>query len=139
MKYRIITNNPKVMKKYEGLEHLYVDFFPADGYRDILVRVRSEIQKGWHLITHPLSSNLKPMQCPYKTVVLSESECAGSFLEDEIMIEQCIATVDKLTGGDIRLPGWPERVLSDFQTVDLAVIQSAMERPLLQQYISAGK
>lgn len=139
MHYRIITNNRKAKDEFSGIKNLEIEFLEKKGYRDVLVRVRSLIQQGWHLVTHPLASNLKPMQCPYKTVVVSESECSGSFLEDEQMIEQSIEAVDKLTGGEIHLPEWSEKILSDYQTVDLAVVKSAMDRSLLQQNISAGR
>lgn len=139
MRYRIITNNRKARNAFAGIHNLEMVFLEGEGYRDVLVEVRSLVQQGWHLITHPLASNLKPMQCPYKTVIVSESEYAGTFLEDEQMIERSIEAVDKLTGGRIELPDWPEKILSDYQTVDLAVVKSAMERSLLQQNISAGR
>lgn len=55
-----------------------------------------------------------------------------SAARDVELIESGIFAYHKLTRG-FTAPVWPEKTLKDFQTVDLAVIDSALNRSLLQQ------
>ena len=137
-KILIVTNNYKAARKYGSGGPIGVDFLAGQGYLDVLLRVRDLIHSGsWHLLTHPQSSNLKPMQTPYKSVVVSSAGAAQSFVRDIEMIESAIAGYEKFTAGKI-LPDWTEQIRDDFCTVDLAVIDSAVNNPVLQNLAQYG-
>ncbi len=133
----IVTNNYKAMEKYRGSDRIGVEYLERGGYLDVLLRVRDLIHSGWHLLTHPQSSNLKPMQTPYKSVVVSPTGAAQPFVRDIEMIESAIAGYEKFTAGKT-LPAWTDRIRDDFCTVDLAVIDSAISSPVLQNFAQGG-
>ena len=95
------------------------------GFLGILEVVRDKIHLGYKLLTHPLSSSVKPNETPYKTVIVSTGEKLG---EDSLLIiENSILTAKKLikyTG----LPKWKKSILEDFQVVDLSVIEGAINQ-----------
>lgn len=130
----LVTNNPRAAEKYADAKSIRPDFSDKWGYRDVLVHVRDMVYGGWHLLTHPQASNLKPNQCPYKTVLISDALAPQPFERDVELIESAIAAYDKFTKG-MTPPAWSDKALSDFQTVDLSVIDSAVNSSLFAQLI----
>ena len=126
-KLLLVTNNDKALERYGAHSEIDVDYLKERSYLDVLIRVRDLVHGGWHLMSHPQASNLKPNQSPYKTVLLSNGREAQPFAQDIEMIEGGIEAFQKFTRGMIP-PRWPEKALRDFQTIDLSVVESAMER-----------
>ena len=133
----VVTNNYKAEGKYRSQEKLHVEFLEGQGYKDVLLRVRDLIHEGWHLLSHPQASNLKPMQTPYKSVIVAYGVSVQPFERDIEMIESAIAGYEKFTKGKV-LPAWTEKIRDDFCTVDLAVIDSAVQSPGLQNLLQNG-
>jgi len=133
-KFLLVTNNCKALAIYEEHPSIAVDFDEEASYMDVLTKVRDLVHAGWHLYSHPQASNLKPNQCPYKTVFLSKGREAQPFDRDIEMIELAIYNVNKFTKG-MTPPKWSESALRDFRTVDLSVVQSAIDSSLMQQLL----
>lgn len=125
----LVTNNGKALERYGAHSEIDVDYLEERSFLDVLIRVRDLVHEGWHLMSHPQASNLKPNQSPYKTVLLSNGREIQPFAQDVEMIESSIEAFYKFTKG-MAPPKWPERACRDFQTIDLAVVESAMERAL---------
>ena len=136
-KYLIVTNNYKAHAKYQDHDQIGVDFLEGQGYLDVLIRVRDYVHEGWHLLTHPQASNLKPMQTPYKSIMVTSGEGFQSLERDIEMIESAIAGYHKFTRG-MRAPTWTDRIKDDFCTVDLSVIESAINSPGMQNIMLNG-
>lgn len=134
--YLLITNNPKAAEVYKDNVLIGVEFLESGSYLDVLLCTRDRIHRGWHLLTHPQASNLKPNQCPYKTVLITNGRAAQEFARDIELIENAVEAHSKFTRG-MKLPRWTDRVLRDFMTVDLSVVQSALESSLLKQIMSS--
>lgn len=130
--YLLITNNEKAAKTYENHAYIGVEYMKEENYLDVLIRVRDRIHTGWHLLSHPQASNLKPGQCPYKTILVSQGRSAESLERDIELIESSIAAYHKFTTG-MKPPKWDEKALGDFQTVDLSVVESAINSSLMKQ------
>lgn len=115
----IMTNNPLVRDRYRG--QYSVEY--QDGvYMDLLVRVRDKVHAGHKLLTHPLSGSVKPNETPYKSVMISQKRGTMD-LESLSIIEEAIVTCRKFP---VKYDGLPQRVLEDFQLVDLTLIDSAI-------------
>ncbi len=128
--FLLVTNNSLANETYRAHDVIAVEYLEDGGFLEVLIRTRDLVHSGWHLLTHPQASNLKPNQCPYKTILLS-SVCAAQPPERDVdMIEQSILAYHKFTTG-MRPPKWPESVLRDFRTVDLSVVESAINSSLL--------
>ena len=125
----LVTNNGKALETYGAHSEIGVDYLEERSYLDVLIRVRDLVHEGWHLMSHPQASNLKPNQSPYKTVLLSNGREIQPFAQDVEMVENSIEAFHKFTRGMIP-PRWPEKALRDFQTIDLSVVESAMDRAL---------
>lgn len=134
IKYVLVTNNPKAEEEYRNQRKIKVDYLEGKNFCEVLIRVRDLIHNGYHLLTHPQASNLKPNQCPYKTILVTNGREAEDFYRDVELIESSISGYQKFTKG-MRPPMWTEKILLDFQTVDLSVVDSAINRSLLQQMI----
>ncbi len=129
-KFLLVTNNGKALEIYENHAEIGVDYLEEGSYLDVLIRVRDLVHEGWHLMSHPQASNLKPHQSPCKTVLLSSGREAQPFSRDVEMVESSIEALHKFTRG-MTLPNWPEKTLRDFQTIDLSVVESAIPRALM--------
>ena len=115
----IMTNNPLVRDRYRG--QYSVEY--QDGiYMDLLVRVRDKVHAGHKLLTHQLSGSVKPNETPYKSVMISQKRGTMD-LESLSIIEEAIVTCRKFP---VKYDGLPQRVLEDFQLVDLTLIDSAI-------------
>lgn len=133
-KYVLVTNNPKAADVYKFNAKIGVEYLTDRSYLDVLICVRDRVYEGWHLVTHPQASNLKPNQCPYKTVLISSGREVQDFARDVELIESAISACHKFTDG-MEPPRWHEKALRDFRTVDLSVVESALESPLLRQML----
>ena len=129
-KFLLVTNNGKALEIYEKHANIGVNYLEEESYLGVLIRVRDLVHEGWHLMSHPQASNLKPNQSPYKTVLLSNGREAQLFSQDVEMVENSIDAFHKFTR-DMIAPKWPEKTLRDFQTIDLSVVESAIGRALM--------
>jgi hypothetical protein len=119
----LITNNPLVFKNYSA--EYQVEFHEV-GYLKILEIVRDRIHVGHKLLSHPLSSSLKPNETPYKTIIVLKDK--GSLDVDSVMIiEGSIQTANKFIK-DMKTPNWNQKALDDFQAVDYSLIQNTLSR-----------
>lgn len=119
--FRIITNNPLVKEKYGTVYNVeYEDV----SYKEILLQVRTYIQSGHVLLTHPLSGSIKPNETPYKSVMIAAAAGPAADAESEVLIENSILSYETFTH--------PERIVSaavaaDYQYVDFTLIAGAVE------------
>lgn len=130
--YVLVTNNDKALHMYENHAYIGVEYLEDQDYLDVLLRVRDRIHTGWHLLTHPQASNLKPNQCPYKTILITQGRAAEPMERDLELIENSIAAYHKFTKGMVP-PNWSEKALKDFKTIDLSVVESAIHSSLMNQ------
>jgi hypothetical protein len=107
------------MVKNKGLSFIeFINGAPID----LLYLIRTEILKGFKLITHPLSSSLKPNFSPYKTVFLTLESENGVDDESLHIIEKAIEYTEDLMKNQ-GIPNWDKESLKDFQLVDLDLIK----------------
>ena len=117
----IITNNEKVYDKYK--DKLSIMFIEGS-FRDVLVKARDKIHEGHELLTHPLSSSVKPNETPYKSVVISDTK--GSLNLDSLyIIENSIMSFDKFNKNKMKFIN--ERIIEDFKLIDLTVLEGALD------------
>lgn len=119
MRTLIITNNILVKEEHKNQEVCYFDI----SYKEILLKVRDMCYEGHKLLTHPLSGSVKPNETPYKSVMVSKEKQPKPDPESILIMEEAILTYDKFPKLNI---SWNERILGDFQAVDLALISSAL-------------
>ncbi|MDK6805309.1 GrdX family protein [Aerococcus sp. UMB7834] len=123
---QIITNNPQVKEKISA-PSLRVRFVDGE-YRDVLEKAREVVvDDKVSLLTHPLSSSLKPNETFYKSIALTDKAKAAIDLESLEMMENAISVYDKFSAQEKR-PDWNEATLRDFSLIDLDLIQHALER-----------
>ena len=128
----LVTNNAMALDKYGEHPAIAVEYLEGGSFLDVLVKTRDYLHGGFHLLTHPQASNLKPNQCPYKTILISSGRAAQPFERDIELIELAISAYHKFTKG-MAPPKWPESTLRDFRTVELSVVESALDSSLMQQ------
>ncbi len=119
--YMIITNNDWVYQKFKDS---YNVLFIQGSYRDVLIKVRDKIQEGHELLTHPLSSSLKPNETPYKSIIISENKGTLNF-ESVYIIENSIIAYDKFNKD--KLINLTDKIIEDFKLIDLTVLESALD------------
>ncbi len=134
----LVTNNPKALEKYKDDPLVGVEFIDGD-YLGVLTAVRDHVYAGWHLLSHPQASNLKPSQSPFKTILVSEHVQADDHMRDYEYIEFVFEAYRKHMQGRTQGPIWTERVAKDFMTVDLDIVESALNSCMLKQQMMAYK
>ena len=116
----IITNNPAVQKKaFENSEIIYLE---NSDFLGVICFVRDKIHEGHRLLTHPLSGSVKPGETPYKSVLISKDR-GGLDMDSLKIIEGSIAAVNVQMNTRRAVP---ERLLEDFQLIDLDLIISGI-------------
>lgn len=119
--FLLITNNPDVRMRYES--QCPVDFLEGS-YLQVLECARDYIHRGHKLLTHPLSGSVKPNENPYKSLLMSK-EKGELDLESLSIMEASIATARKFL--EARPFRYREALESDYRSVDLSLISSAIE------------
>lgn len=122
MAYLIITNNPKVYRRYG--ERFHTQYLP-DSYLDVLIRIRDALHSGCRLLTHPMAGSLKPNQTPFRSAILEGNCGQKQSWDDLILIENSITAYHKFTAGRAT-PDWTEKIRDDFATIDLSFMESAV-------------
>ncbi|MDU4890916.1 MAG: GrdX family protein [Clostridium sp.] len=119
----IITNNP--MSK-SAFENKYVVEYIENGTQiDILKKARDYVHLGNRLLTHPLMGSVKPNETPYRTICISKKREERVDFGSLDIIESAIATTEKFIR-DFNTPNWSEKILLDFQVIDLDLIAHAI-------------
>lgn len=116
-----ITNNLLINEKYS--KDYIVDYYDEQ-FIKILEIVRDKIHFGHKLITHPLSSSLKPNQTPYKTILITKNR-SNLDINSLMIIENSIQTTQKFLKDRV-ISNWNEVELEDFQIVDFDLIEGAL-------------
>lgn len=128
----MVSNNPKAFEAYKDDPFVEVDYLEGGSYEDVVTRVRDRVFAGWHLLTHPQASNLRPCQSPYKTILISDKIRVNPFQLDVEYVTGMMESFRKHMEGR-QAPIWSERILPDFMTVDLDVVESALNSCALKQ------
>lgn len=119
----IITNNP--MSK-SSFENKYVVEYINNGTQiDVLKKARDYVHLGYRLLTHPLMGSVKPNETPYRTICISKKREERVDFSSLDIIESAIATTEKFIK-DFNTPNWSEKILLDFQVIDLDLIAHAI-------------
>ena len=134
MKQLIVTNNPKTA---EYIEHQCKEWNSGAGIdtsnddtaaielifcasRDELyTQVRDYIHRNWKLQNHAMYGNIQLHKQPYRSMVLAE----GTELDTRSLQlwEQAMERVKRTNP-----PNYSEKVLEDFQALDLSLFRSAL-------------
>lgn len=121
MKYRYLTNNPIMLDDiYEKVEYADISIL------ELFYKVEQEVLKGFKLLSHPLTSSIRPDISPYKTVILNTA--SGNIDEESLsIIRKSIDYTYRLVSSH-EPPDWDENEKLDFQFVDRSIINYAIER-----------
>lgn len=117
MEFFIVTNNPIVKKNYENS---YKVDFRKESYKELIYSVKSFIENGYRLLSHPLSGSVKPNETPYKSVLLSSNKNNDIELNSLKTIIQCIDVCEKFD--TIKKKDADD----DFKLIDMSLIDSAI-------------
>ncbi|HHT70700.1 MAG: GrdX family protein [bacterium] len=120
MYFIVLTNNPLVPAQHGELSPVLVDGDVTAVYK----KARDLVHRGHRLLTHPLSSSLKPGLIPYKTVVLTAEANQVVDLDSLNYMAAAMAAVKK-TRPRTEL-SWSPPVLRDYAAVDLSIFESAL-------------
>ena len=114
----LLTNNPLAAKKYEN--DLTVEYINAP-LINILTAARDCIHMGYALLTHPVSSGVKPYESPYKSVLLTGEQSRLDY-ESLKIIEESIAVYNKFHQAGMDLP---DDLSRECMVLDLDIIKAA--------------
>ena len=117
--FKILTNNPLVKRELSGIEDIC--YFELT-YEGILLKARDLIFDGYKLLSHPLSGSVKPGETPYKSILVSTSQ-ESLDMQSIKLIEKAWESCKKFVD---RTDGLKDDVLSDFQIIDMTLLESAL-------------
>jgi hypothetical protein len=124
MKSLLVTNNKEVNEKFKDkMDVIYLEDYK---YLEVLEFVRDKLHEGHLLLTHPLSSSIKPNETPYKSIMISK-ETTDLDIDGLAIIEDSILGTKKFM--EIKpTPAWNEKVLEDFRVIDLSLMENVIEK-----------
>ena len=134
MKQLIITNNPKTAEYIEHQRKEWNSDAEIDTSNDdtaaielifcasrdeLYTQVRDYIHRNWKLQNHAMYGNIQLHKQPYRSMVLTE----GTELDTRSLQlwEQAMERVKRTNP-----PNYSEKVLEDFQALDLSLFRSAL-------------
>lgn len=134
MKQLIITNNPKTAEYIEhqrkgwnsdaGIDTsnddtAAIELIFCTSRDELYTQVRDYIHRNWKLQNHAMYGNIQLHKQPYRSMVLTE----GTELDTRSLQlwEQAMERVKR-----DKLPNYSEKVLEDFQALDLSLFRSAL-------------
>ncbi len=117
--FKILTNNPLVKRELSGIEDIC--YFELT-YEGVLLKARDLIFDGYKLLSHPLSGSVKPGETPYKSILVSTSQ-ESLDMQSIKLIEKALESCKKFVD---RTDGLKDDVLSDFQIIDMTLLESAL-------------
>lgn len=123
-RYRCLTNNPLLAER--GVDG--VEFYPVS-IPELFALTERELERGYHLESHPLTGSIRPDITPYKSILLSGAPGAPD-REGWAVLRQAIRYTQQLFRMSERPPsaGWDAATREDFQYVDCSLIETALER-----------
>lgn len=122
MNLKIITNNPQIIEKG------YTNTEVIDGTTlSVLIAAKDEILKGHKLVSHPLTSSIRPDVSPYKTILLNAK---SNEVDQESLkiINHAIEYTKELLNNNTNPYNWDKTSLEDFQFVDKDIIDRYIEK-----------
>lgn len=121
---QIISNNPMVKEQITQQPVIFID----GSYGDVLIEAKRLIVDDHHvLLSHPLSGSIKPNETFYKSILITTTQQSQIDMESLDLIDQALNTYEKFNR-NFKTPNWPERVLEDFATIDLDLLESTLQR-----------
>lgn len=132
----IITNNIKVRDFFNDQEIIFVD----GNIRDVFVLARDYVHKGHTIMTHPLSGSVKPMETPFKSILLTKNTQSLN-VESLNLIEQALIICDTFADNALVGVKWQnfsqkdrrqqltqpeENMLEDFREIDFILFANAL-------------
>ena len=134
MKLLIITNNPKTAEYIEhqrkgwnsdaGIDTsnddtAAIELIFCTSRDELYTQVRDYIHRNWKLQNHAMYGNIQLHKQPYRSMVLTE----GTELDTRSLQlwEQAMERVKRTNP-----PNYSEKVLEDFQALDLSLFRSAL-------------
>jgi hypothetical protein len=123
MNYIIITNNDMVYNKYNN--EYNIEFYECS-IKEIMVKVRDRVHEGFKVLTHPLSSSIKPNESLYKSIMISDDKSVLDY-DSLVIIENAIMTCDKFNKIKYNIV-YTDKIIEDFKLIDLTVLESALNR-----------
>jgi hypothetical protein len=103
-------------------ERCRVVFLEQGSDRDVIETVRDLVHQHYRVLTAPLAGSVKPWETPYRSVMVSTSK--GSAI-DETSLELVEFALMVIRQSKERLETTKPSIDSDFQTIDLSLIESA--------------
>lgn len=123
MKIVIMTNNDLVYEKYK--DEYEVELYKDASILELLEIVRPLIHKGHKLLTHPLSTSVKPNETLFKSVVITKT-CDKLDHPSLMILENSIQTCVKFNKIKYHLE-YTDQIIEDFKLLDFTSLTSALD------------
>lgn len=123
MSFIIITNNDMVYNKYK--DQFNIELYDCS-IKEVMLKVRDRIHEGYKMLTHPLSSSIKPNESLFKSIMISDEKSVLDY-DSLLIIENGIMTCDKFNKIKYNIV-YTDKIIEDFKLIDLTVLESALNR-----------
>lgn len=120
MRMIIISNNPRVVAKYDQV------LFVNGSVEEILIKVRDLVHEGYELISHPLPASLRMMFSPFRSIILGRKLEKLDFLSAEIIEDSLIKYKNHMNFR--RTDGAND---DDYRVIDQLLLESTLQEQQL--------
>lgn len=123
----LITNNARL------LDHVSSSRFVEGTASDVLIAVRDLVHQGWRLLTHPLYGNFRPLQQPFRSVLLKRPASLSEPVDTKslTLLEEALSIHASTKTPSVEKPAPSPTVLEDLAFLDMEL----MKESLLQDHL----
>ena len=125
----IVTNNPRVIKDIQDGElgsELRLIIEKCDDLNEVMQKSRDLIHKNYRLLTHPLAGSVKPVQNPYRSIILSKTQEEKLDYYSLNTMEKALDKFRQFKKNKKNID-YPDSILEDYQVIDYSLISSGIK------------
>lgn len=123
----LVTNNARIVG------HVSTSRFIEGTAQDVFVAARDLVHQGWRLLTHPLYGNFRPLQQPFRSVLLQKPSLfpAPVDMDSLKLLEEALAFHALPKETSAADAGFASNTLEDLAFLDMELMKESLLRDRL--------
>ncbi len=120
----LVTNNARIVP------HVSSSRFIEGTARDVFIAARDLVHQGWRLLTHPLYGNFRPLQQPFRSVLLQNPSLSSASVDMDSLelLEKALAFYVLPKEASAANAGFASNTLEDLAFLDMELMKESLLR-----------
>jgi hypothetical protein len=120
----LVTNNARIVP------HVSSSRFIEGTARDVFIAARDLVHQGWRLLTHPLYGNFRPLQQPFRSVLLQNPSLSSASVDMDSLelLEKALAFYVLPKEASAANARFASNTLEDLAFLDMELMKESLLR-----------